>query len=77
MDNIAFITLAIVILLVALILIKYAYLGAIFLLAWAGEQGFIGIAAYFACWIFIFPFMLAACIITGAVVSRSDQPNSK
>ena len=39
--------------------------GAIILFAWATESGFIGVAAYFACWVFLFPIMLIGCIIVG------------
>ena len=41
--------------------------GSVVLLAWASSQGFIGFAIYFALWIFAFPFMLIASIITGLV----------
>ena len=62
----------IIALVIAIYLIKYLFFGTLFLFAYASEQGFIGTAAYFACWILLFPFMLAACIITGAVISWSD-----
>lgn len=52
---------------VAILLIGLAFgllatglVGAVFLFAFAGEQGFIGVAVYFACWIFMFPLMLAS-----------------
>lgn len=68
---------AVVVLIVALViglfLIKYAFYGALFLLAWAAEQGFIGTVVYFVCWIFLFPFMLIASIITGALISWSGE----
>lgn len=63
------VALALIALLIVVYLIRYLVIGAVFLLSWAVEQGFIGAAAYFACWILLFPFMLTACIITGAVVS--------
>ena len=44
---------------------KIILIGAGGLFYWASEQGFLGIAAYFACWIFLFPFMLIACAIYG------------
>lgn len=31
----------------------------------ASEQGFIGIAVYFACWVFMFPVMVVICIGAG------------
>ncbi|MEZ5813246.1 MAG: hypothetical protein R3E13_00730 [Alphaproteobacteria bacterium] len=41
--------------------------GAITLFAFAAEQGFIGLAAYFACWVFLLPVMLVASILVGLV----------
>lgn len=72
MEILVLVGVGIIALLIAIYLIKYIFIGAVFLFAWAGEQGFIGAAAYFACWIFLFPFMLAASVITGAVISWSD-----
>ena len=71
MENLVFISVGIIALVIVILLIKYLFLGAFFLFYWAGEQGFIGVAAYFACWIFLFPFMLTASVITGAVISWS------
>ena len=42
-----------------------AFRGAAFLFALAAEQGFIGRAAYVACWVFLFPVMLIICIVIG------------
>ena len=42
-----------------------AFAGAVFLFAYAGEQGFIGLAVYIACWVFFFPVMLIICILIG------------
>ena len=42
-----------------------AFAGAVFLFAFASEQGFIGLAAYIACWVFFFPVMLIICILVG------------
>jgi len=69
MDNLVLIVVGLVALVIAIYLIKYSFIGATFLFAWASEQGFIGVAAYFACWIFLFPFMLTACIIAGMIIS--------
>ena len=59
----------ILLLIVALVvvgyLIKWLFLGATILFAWACESGFIGAAAYFACWFFLFPIMFVACILVG------------
>jgi hypothetical protein len=35
--------------------------------AWAGEQGFVGLAVYFACWVFLAPVMIVGSIIFGAM----------
>ncbi len=51
--------------LVVIFLIVSLFTGAVALLKWAGESGFIGVAVYFACWVFLFPLMLAGCIIAG------------
>ncbi len=45
-------------------------LGAVVLFGFAGEQGFIGIASYFAVWVFLTPIMLVVCIIVGIVARR-------
>ena len=42
-----------------------AFKGAALLFAFAAEQGFIGLAAYVACWVFLFPVMLVVCIVIG------------
>ncbi len=77
MENVVLIAVGIVALIIALYLLKYlfAYLfiGAAVLLGWAGESGFVGVAAYFACWIFMFPFMIVGCIIAGVVISWSNR----
>ena len=39
--------------------------GAVALFALAAEQGFIGLAAYFACWVFLLPIMVVASIVVG------------
>ena len=72
MENLVLVGVGIIALVIAIFLIKYLFVGAFFLFSWAAEQGFIGVAAYFACWIFLFPFMLTASVITGAVISWSS-----
>ena len=72
MENLVLVGVGIIALVIAIYLIKYLFIGAVFLFAWTGEQGFIAVAAYFACWIFLFTFMLAASVITGAVISWSN-----
>lgn len=69
MENIILIIAGIAVLVIGLYLVKYLFMGAVVLFQWAGESGFIGVVAYFACWVFLFPFMLTGCIITGAVTS--------
>ena len=71
MDNttilIVVIAAVIALLVIALVAASSLFLGATLLLAWASSQGFIGVAVYFALWIFAFPFMLIASIITGLI----------
>ncbi len=45
-----------------------AFIGAVALFGFAGEQGFIGLAVYVACWVFFFPVMLVISIIVGIIV---------
>ncbi|MDB4074523.1 hypothetical protein N9530_07250 [Ascidiaceihabitans sp.] len=71
MDNatilIVVIVAVIALLFIALVAASSLFLGATLLLAWASSQGFIGVAVYFALWIFAFPLMLIASIITGLI----------
>ena len=42
---------------------------------WAAEQGFIGVAVYIACWVFMFPVMVTICIVgacLGWFVDKQD-----
>jgi hypothetical protein len=49
--------------------------GAIILFELAAEQGFLGLAAYFACWVFLFPVMLIASLIIGLVIAiKTGKP---
>ena len=50
-----------------------AFTGAVLLLAFASEQGFVGLAAYIALWVFLFPVMLVVCIIIGLFTWWSDR----
>jgi len=47
--------------------------GALRLLAFASEQGFIGIAVYAACWFFMLPLMLIASVIVGMIASGTEE----
>lgn len=40
-------------------------LGAIDIFTYAGEQGFVGIAAYVACWVFLGPIIATISVIIG------------
>ena len=44
-----------------------AVLVATNLFVWGSEQGFIGVAIYLACWVFMFPVMIIICL-GGAVL---------
>jgi|ERR1051326_1352571 hypothetical protein len=54
----------------------YGVVGALRILAYAAEQGFIGIAVYAACWVFLLPVMLVASFVVGIVESRAGAPAS-
>lgn len=58
------------ILVLAFKLLKMIFVGAILLLAFASEQGFLGIAAYLACWVFLFPVMVIICGVIGFLLSK-------
>ena len=51
---------ALLALMAALAAAVFVFRGAVLLLAFAGAQGFIGLAAYVAAWVFLFPVMLVA-----------------
>ncbi|HEY6527084.1 MAG TPA: hypothetical protein VIZ65_00200 [Cellvibrionaceae bacterium] len=72
MEPIFYIGIGFLLLIAGYFLIKYFFIGVVFLFVWAAEQGFIGVAAYFACWFFLFPVMLVACIVTGAAIKWSN-----
>ena len=48
METIVLIVLGIVALIISFYLLKFLFIGAVFLFAWATEQGFVGAAVYFA-----------------------------
>lgn len=74
-EDVLFIGIAIVVGLIALaiawVLFKTLLLGAVILFGWAMESGFLGVAAYVACWVFLLPVMLAASLIVGLVMMYS------
>jgi len=45
-------------------------IGAVILFDFATEQGFVGLAVYFACWFFMLPLMLIVCVIVGLLAAR-------
>lgn len=47
--------------------------GALEILAFASEQGFVGLAAYAACWVFMLPLMLVASVVVGVCVTNTKQ----
>ena len=63
--------------LLALVIILWlcwaAFIGAAFLFVFAGEQGFIGLAAYIACWVLFFPVMLVICILIGIFLLLANR----
>jgi hypothetical protein len=50
---------------VALFLLPVGFRGAWFLFVCAAQQGFVGVAVYVACWIFLFPLMSTVSILLG------------
>jgi hypothetical protein len=50
---------------IAFLLLRLLFSGAVGLFVWASEQGFVGVAVYFGCWVFLFPLMLTGCILFG------------
>ena len=57
--------LIIALIVVGLIGLASLVLGAIDIFAFAGEQGFIGIAAYVACWVFLGPIIATISVLIG------------
>lgn len=78
--------LALVALVIAIGLLLVGFSGALVLFAFAALQGFLGIAAYFAAWVVLFPVMAVASIVVGFLASqkpeslssvRNEKPKSK
>lgn len=57
----------IILIVVGLIGLAALIIGALSLFAFAAEQGFIGLAVYFACWVFLLPIMVGASIVVGII----------
>ena len=62
---------------IALCLLVALVIGAIALFVWASEAGFIGVAVYFACWVFMFPLMIIGCIIVGGVTWWTERTEER
>jgi len=63
-------------------ILKRGFVGAVFLLGYALRQGFIGLAAYIALWVFLLPAMAVICVIVGFIVwgdarQEFDAPTSE
>lgn len=43
------------------------------LFEWAAKQGFIGVAVYIACWVFMFPVMIGICVVLGVMGSWGER----
>jgi hypothetical protein len=61
----------------AIRLLWWAFLGGGLILALALEQGFLGLAAYVACWVLLFPVMLTISIIVGFLATLVDDREQK
>lgn len=64
-------------------LIRWTIVGAAVLLAFAAEQGFVGLAAYVLLWVVVLPLMLIASLSIGAFralvkkIDRDDRNRSR
>ena len=56
---------AIIALILAVAVIIYGIIGAGLQFAWASELGFIGVVAFFAAWVFMFPIMAIWAVLWG------------
>ena len=61
----------------ALWLLWFAFAGAVVMLSFAAEQGFVGLAAFVAAWVFLFPVMLPIAIVLGFLFGRSGSTKDK
>lgn len=72
MESLITIFLGLLALVIGWYLLTFLVIGAIAIFAWAAESGFIGVAVYFACWVFLFPIMLIGSIIMGIIIKIAD-----
>lgn len=59
------------------LLLKWTLAGALLILGFAGIQGFLGLAAYIACWVFLFPIMLTASVIVGFFAAMGHRAEKR
>lgn len=59
-----------VVLSIAAAVLVYALVGALEMFGWAAGGGFVGIVAFIAAWVFLFPLMAAASVAVGALSRR-------
>ncbi|KAA0909830.1 hypothetical protein FLO80_19895 [Aquicoccus porphyridii] len=52
----------------AFLVLVAGFMGAAWMFAYAAAQGFLGVVAYVAAWVFLFPFMAIASLGLGAVL---------
>src|SRR6056297_2453184 len=64
-------------LLLAIWLLMLAFAGAIVMLSLAAAQGFVGLVAFVAAWVFLFPIMLVIAIVLGFVASLGERSEKK
>jgi hypothetical protein len=62
------------VLVVGYFLLRWIWRGAVVLFWWAGDQAFLGVIAYAAAWVFLFPLMLVASLALGAVIAFAEKP---
>lgn len=53
---------------VGLLVLWMGFIGAVFYFALASQQGFIGLAAFLAVWVFLAPIMAGVCVVTGILI---------
>ncbi len=73
MELAVFLVLALFALALAGFVLVAGAIGALAKLAFAAEQGFIGIAAYLACWVFMPFIMLPLSVLVGAGILFATQ----
>lgn len=67
MENLVDIAIWIAAALIGLAVLLFLIEGAGLLLIWALKSGFVGFAAYIACWVFLLPVMLVGSILLGFI----------